>query len=173
MPTLALAPLDELLLVRSLAAAVTGAAPQECAPPVAGPPGWTEAARTGFLAYHRERREGLAGPAAEFTCALLAADEVIGCGRLAVADDPRPDAAGDALVLEVGLWLVRSVRGRGLGTAALGLLADLARAEGAAILLARTTSANDAALGALSSLAGAERGCAADGLWVAAPLTSA
>lgn len=47
-----------------------------------GPPGWTDAARAAFLAHHRARRAGLAGPHAELTWGVLEGEEVVGCARL-------------------------------------------------------------------------------------------
>ncbi|KAF4405840.1 MULTISPECIES: GNAT family N-acetyltransferase [Streptomyces] len=134
--------LGEETLRELLATAVADAEPEDVMPPVAGPPGWTPARRDAFVAWHRARRPGLDGPRAEATYAVVAGGEVVGSARLA----RRGGAPGE---LETGLWLGRSARGLGIGTAVLrAVLAEAARA-GARAVVADTNSGNRAAIAAL------------------------
>jgi len=162
-----LRPLDEDLLPALLATAVADADPGEVMPPVdeddrGGAAGWTEARREAFLRFHRSRLPG-AGPVegsaeepAEVTYAVVVAEtgetgqveeKVAGAARL--APRPEPDA------VEAGVWLGRSYRGRGVGTAVFARLLDAARAGGAARLFASTSTANAATRRLLAS-AGAD-----------------
>ncbi len=129
------------VLVGLLAVAVGDAAPEEVMPPVAGPPGWTEERREAFRAWHRDRRAGLDGPRREATFAIAHDGVIVGSARLA-----RPEA-DDAL--ETGLWLGRSHRGKGIGTATLRALLDEAARAGARAVVADTTADNAGALAAL------------------------
>ncbi|MFJ9716961.1 GNAT family N-acetyltransferase [Streptomyces sp. NPDC101213] len=128
--------LEELLAV-----AVEDAAPEEVMPPVVGPPGWTTERQEAFRDWHRARRSGLAGPLRESTFAITHDGRIVGSARLALR------AGHD--VLETGMWLGRSHRGRGIGTAALRLLLDEAARAGARAVVADTEAHNTAALGAL------------------------
>lgn len=134
-------PLDEESLEELLAVAVNDAAPEEVMPPLAGPPGWTTQRQEAFRAWHRARREGLVGPLRESTFAITHNGEIVGSARLAACD--RPD------VLETGMWLARSQRGRGIGTATLRVLLDEAAKTDARTVVADTTAHNTAALTAL------------------------
>jgi RimJ/RimL family protein N-acetyltransferase len=132
---------DERLLVSLLAVAVGDANPLEVMAPVAGPPGWTADRRAAFVEYHRSRRA--ADPrAGEATFAVTVAGEVVGAARLAAVED-------DPAALEVGLWLGRRSRGKGIARAVLPTAADIARGLGAHRLVARTTATNDVAVAAL------------------------
>ncbi|WP_406859044.1 GNAT family N-acetyltransferase [Streptomyces sp. HUAS MG47] len=124
-----------------LAVAVADAAPDEVMPPVAGPPGWTAGRQEAFRDWHRARYGGLAGPLRESTFTIRYDGAVVGSARLALRD-------GDD-VLETGMWLGRSHRGRGIGTAALRLLLAEAARAGARAVVADTKTHNTAALGAL------------------------
>lgn len=99
-------------------------------------------------------RGGSAGGAA-------AAAEVAGGGsaggslRAAGAAVTAADGGAGGAVLETGIWLARSFRGRGVGREALRLVKALAASGGAAALVAETTAGNVAALALLKS-AGAE-----------------
>lgn len=95
-------------------------------------------------------RGGSAGGAA-------AAAEVAGGGSLRAAGPAVAAADGSAggAVLETGIWLARSFRGRGVGREALRLVKALAASGGAGALVAETTAGNVAALALLKS-AGAE-----------------
>lgn len=139
--TLRLIEIDEGNLPRLLAAAVAGSSPEEVMPPVGGPPGWTPENREAFRAFHRERFAGLAGPLRSAMYAIVAGGETIGMIRLTLKDD-----AGTA---ETGLWLARTVRGRGYGAAALRALLAEAAGAGARRVVAETTAANAPALGVL------------------------
>jgi RimJ/RimL family protein N-acetyltransferase len=139
-PVVALAVVDEDTLAALLEAAVADAVPEDVMAPVPGPPGWTAARRAAFAAYHRACRTGLDGPQRQVTWAVVADGAVVGAARLASV------APG---TLEAGVWLGRSVRGRGIGTALVPLLVAEARALGAAMLVAETTAGNAGALAAL------------------------
>lgn len=134
---------DEQVLARLLAVAVREASPGEVMAPVAGPPGWTSARRGAFVEYHRSsRRLTSAKSIKEITYAVTDHADVVGAVRLAAVD-------GDPSALEVGLWVGRRFRGRGVAGLVLPLVADVARTLGARRLIARTTSANRAAVAVL------------------------
>jgi RimJ/RimL family protein N-acetyltransferase len=135
--------MDEETLAGLLAVAVADAAPEEVMPPVAGPPGWTEARQQAFQAWHLARRPGLDGPLAEATFAVLHAGAIVGSARLAHRDPATPGT------LETGLWLARSHRGHGIGTATLRLITAEAARLGATQVLADTRAHNTAALNVL------------------------
>ncbi|MFF3448306.1 GNAT family N-acetyltransferase [Streptomyces sp. NPDC002667] len=128
--------LEELLAV-----AVEDAAPEEVMPPVTGPPGWTTERQECFRSWHRARRPGLSGPLRESTFVITHNGKIVGSARLAFRDSHD--------VLEAGVWLGRSHRGLGVGTATLRLLLHEAARAGARAVVADTKSHNTAALGAL------------------------
>ncbi|MQS05373.1 GNAT family N-acetyltransferase, partial [Streptomyces sp. OF1] len=134
--------LDEDLLGALLETAVRDAEPAEVMPPVAGPPGWTRQRREAFLRFHRERPR--ARPK-ERVFAVVVDGAVVGAARL----DPVADEPG---AVEIGVWLGRSVRGRGLASLLLEELVEQARGMGARHLVASTTVSNPAARRALASL---------------------
>ncbi|MGE3285554.1 MAG: GNAT family N-acetyltransferase [Pseudonocardia sp.] len=140
-----LKPFDEPTLDALVSAALADADPDEVTPPLGA--GWT-AQRLGWLReYHlapRPHRE---------TWAVVAGGAVVGAVRLTPVADPvesptRPDEMRNSRV-EVGMWLVRSARGRGVGAAALRLALDLAAGR---TVVANTTAANTAAVAALHRL---------------------
>ncbi|MFJ9842183.1 GNAT family N-acetyltransferase [Kitasatospora sp. NPDC101155] len=133
--------LDDDGLEELLAVAVDDTAPEEVMPPVAGPAGWTVERQDAFRSWHRARRPGLAGPLRESTFAIIHDGTVVGSARLAFRDSRD--------VLETGMWLARSWRGQGIGTAALRLLLHEAAGEGAHTVVADTKAHNAAALAAL------------------------
>ncbi|MCW0213985.1 MAG: GNAT family N-acetyltransferase [Pseudonocardia sp.] len=133
--------LDESTLPLLLAAAVEGAEPDDVMPPLDGPPGWTEARREAFRAFHRARSIATADPV-ESTWVIRSGDDVVGAARL------QPVLAG----VEMGIWLSRRARGRGVGRAAAELLVARARAEGYAQVVASTTAGNHAAVRLLDAL---------------------
>ncbi|MFD9219248.1 GNAT family N-acetyltransferase [Streptomyces sp. NPDC060064] len=139
--TVELRHVDEEMLQGLLAVAVNEAAPSEVMPPVAGPPGWTPARQDAFRAWHRDRRPGLSGPLRESTFAILTDGHIVGSARLACRDSQE--------VLETGMWLARSARGRGIGTAALRALLNEAAGADARLVVAETTATN---LGAIAAL---------------------
>jgi RimJ/RimL family protein N-acetyltransferase len=132
---------DGVVLAELLAVAVADAEPEEVMPPVAGPPGWTGEREDAFRAWHRDRRAGLDGPLREVTFAVVHGDTIVGSARLARrgADD----------TLETGLWLGRSHRGQGIGTATLSAVLDEAARAGAGVVVADTTVDNAGSLAAL------------------------
>lgn len=132
---------DEESLEELLAVAVEDAAPEEVMPPVAGPPGWTTERQETFRNWHRARRLGLAGPLRESTFTIIHNGKIVGSARLALHDSHD--------VLETGMWLGRSHRGRGIGTATLRILLDEAARAGARAVVADTKAHNTAALAAL------------------------
>jgi RimJ/RimL family protein N-acetyltransferase len=138
-----LVPIDgEAMLQRLLAVAVADAEPDEVMPPVPGPPGWTPARRDAFRDFHRGRYDGLTGIARTAMFAIATTEgDVIGMIRLT-----RLEADDEAGIAETGIWLGRSARGRGIGTAALRALLCLAGPAGVHTVVAGTTSANTAAL---------------------------
>ncbi|MBW0102220.1 GNAT family N-acetyltransferase [Pseudonocardia sp. KRD-291] len=109
--------------------------------PLPGERGWTAAQRAEFRAFHRRRSLATATPV-ERTFVVLADGRAAGAARL------EPVADG----VEIGIWLARPWRGRGVGGRVVHLLA--ARAGGRE-LVAETTSGNAAALRLLRTL-GAE-----------------
>ncbi|MGD9526178.1 GNAT family N-acetyltransferase [Pseudonocardia sp.] len=158
-----LVPFDEPTLDALVAAALADADPDEVTPPLGA--GWT-AERLAWLRDHhlapRPHRE---------TWAVVAGGAVVGAVRLTPVADPaesptrpdemrnsqengpaerstRPDEMRNSRV-EVGMWLVRSARGRGVGAAALRLALDLAAGR---TVVAHTTVANAAAVAALRRL---------------------
>lgn len=80
--------------------------------------------------------------------AIVRDGRVMGSGRLARVTPG---------TFETGMWLARSARGYGVGSQALLALKKQAVAYGATRLVARTTSSNHGALGALQNC-GAEIG---------------
>ncbi|MFC9288207.1 GNAT family N-acetyltransferase [Streptomyces sp. NPDC057052] len=108
---------------------------------MAGPPGWTTERQEAFRNRHRARRPGLAGPLRESTFVITHDGRTVGSARLALR------AGHD--VLETGMWLGRSHRGRGIGTATLRVLLGEAARAGARAVVADTEAHNTAALGAL------------------------
>lgn len=135
--------LDEELLEELLETAVKDADPSEVMPPVAGPPGWSRQRREAFVRFHRER--ALQPEPVEETFAILHEGSVVGAARLeTVADEPG--------AVELGVWLGRSIRGRGMAHKVLKALVDAARVRGARHLLASTTTSNLPAQRALAAL---------------------
>lgn len=108
--TIDLLPVDDDVLERLLAVAVADALPGEALPaeaPAATGPVWTEPRKEAFRAYHRGCRVSLEAPVPEVTWAVAADGRIAGAARLALVDD-------DPAAREVGLWLGRSHRGRGI-----------------------------------------------------------
>lgn len=136
-----LTPVDEANLEALLSVAVAEADPAEVMPPVAAPPGWSEARREAFRDFHRQHYAGLDGPTRTVMYAILVGGDVLGMIRMAWRAEPG--------TVETGIWLGRSARGLGLGAAALReLLAEAARV-GAHRVVAETTASNHAALSVL------------------------
>ncbi|MFC3999684.1 GNAT family N-acetyltransferase [Nocardiopsis sediminis] len=133
---------DDDVLEGLLDVAVGDADPEDVMPAVPGPPGWTQRRRDAFRAFHRARYPGLAAPPYEITYAVTEDGHIRGSVRLRRPEE-RPEA------LETGIWLGRSARGRGIGTAAISAVVDAAAQAGAATVLADTTPGNAAMLSVL------------------------
>lgn len=138
-PAVTLVPVDDAVLEELVVAATERADADEVTPPV-GPPtddpatGWSPERVAWLRSFHRDRRAGLDGPAREATWAVLLDADVVGSVRLA--------STPTSGVVETGLWLVRDVRGRGLGHAVMAAVLERATASGAASVRARTTAGN-------------------------------
>ncbi|MCD2188931.1 GNAT family N-acetyltransferase [Actinomycetospora soli] len=128
-------PADAADVAALVAAAVHGALPRDVMPPddAPEPDEWTVARERAYARFLRSR------PPEETSYLVVEGVSVLGVARL------RHEAAG----AETGVWLARSARGRGIGTAVLGLLAERAADAGAERLLADTTADNAAALASL------------------------
>jgi ribosomal-protein-alanine N-acetyltransferase len=112
------------------------ASPDEVAPPLGGP-GWN-LERTGwFFSYHSAAYQGLDGEAREKAWAILAEGALAGSIRL-----KRVDTGNGRSSAETGIWLGRSFRSRGIGSAALRLVLMEARRAGLAEVTARTLAGN-------------------------------
>ncbi|WP_324198409.1 GNAT family N-acetyltransferase [Nocardia beijingensis] len=136
-----LQPLDERCLTDLLHAAVADAEPGEVMP-VEGPGGWDTDQQARFRAFHRHR--ALASPPIESTYGIRVGGEVVGAARLC----PLPDAPDAA---EAGVWIGRSRRGEGIGTAVFAELIDRAAAEGYTKVFVSTTTDNTAVLRLLAA----------------------
>lgn len=126
--------IDDALLAELLHVAVLDANADEVTPPVTPGHGWTPQRRDWLVAYHRRCRNGLAGPSGEATWAVVVDDAPVGCVRL--------KKTAEAGVLETGIWLRRSARGRGIGSQAMTAVLAEARAAGATAVVADTASDN-------------------------------
>ena len=132
---------DEAVLEELVRVATTDASANDVTPPLTAGDSWSQTRVAWLRDFHRGRREGLAGPKGESTWAVADSSGVIGSVRL-----KRTESVG---VLETGIWLARSVRGRGLGTVAAAAVVQLATALGATAVRADTTSTNVGALAVL------------------------
>ncbi|MPZ67275.1 MAG: GNAT family N-acetyltransferase [Pseudonocardiaceae bacterium] len=126
--------LSEANLTELLDAAVADADPADVMPAVSGPPDWTEDRRRAFRDFHRARSIATAEPA-EVTYVITLDDRVIGAARL----QPSADS------VEMGIWIGRSHRGRGIGRLVAAELLALAQQTDATWIVASTTSDNTAA----------------------------
>jgi RimJ/RimL family protein N-acetyltransferase len=147
-----LAPVTEARLPLLVAAALAGAAADDVTPPVSPGTEWTGERVEWLRAFHRDRREGLAGPRQESTWAVVDVGDDAGPEGGRVVGGVRLQRTSDPEVLETGVWLVRDAQGRGVGRQSLQLVLERARHVGAATVRARTTAGNTAALGLLRSL---------------------
>lgn len=136
-----LAPVDEGNLEALLSVAAAEAEPDEVMPRVEAPPGWSEARREAFRAFHRQHFAGLDGPTRTVMYAILVGDDVLGMIRMAWRDEPG--------TVETGMWLGRSARGLGLAVIALRSLLAEAAGVGARRVVAETTADNQPAQAAL------------------------
>ena len=145
-PDVSLVDVDEAVLEQLLELAKRDASPDEVAPPLGGP-GWNLERTAWFYSYHRAAAHGLDGDAGEKSWGILVDGSLAGSIRLRRVDSGNGVAAADT-----GIWLGRSFRSRGIGTAALRLVLDEARNAGIAAVTARTLTGN---LGAQRVLASA------------------
>lgn len=163
-PEVALLAVDEQVLAELLRVAVVDADADEVVPRLDSRPGWTAARRAWLAAYHRDRRAGLDGPRGEATYAVRAGAAVVGALRLCRVGGPG--------TLELGIWLARSARGRGLGQRAVRSALVLAREAGAHDVVARTTHGNRPARRLLTA-AGARLTADGDGVLARLPVPRA
>jgi RimJ/RimL family protein N-acetyltransferase len=145
-PDVSLVDVDETVLEQLLELAKRDASPDEVAPPLGGP-GWNLERTAWFYSYHRAAAHGLDGDAGEKTWGILADGSLAGSIRLR-----RVESGNGVAVADTGIWLGRSFRSRGVGTAALRLVLHEARKAGIAQVTARTLTGN---LGAQRVLASA------------------
>ena len=143
-PCVELSAVDEVVLEQLVLAATTDAAADEVTPPLTEGPWWTATRVTWLKSFHRDRRAGLDGPVREATWAIAVDTHVVGSARLKHSDEQG--------VVETGLWLTRSARGRGVGRAAMVAVLRQAAGTGAAVVVAETTVANASALAVLQHL---------------------
>ena len=92
--------------------------PDEVTPPMAGSH-WGPERIEWLRRLHRDRRLGLDGPLGEATWAVALDGEVVGGVRLKRMAEPD--------VLETGIWLTRSARGKGVGRKAIADVLDWRR----------------------------------------------
>lgn len=144
MPTVRLEAVTDEVLAELARVAVTDAAADEVTPPLTEGSGWTPERIEWFQHYHRTRRAGLDGPDREATWAVLVDGEPAGSVRL-----KRTDEDG---VVECGIWLARSARGRGVSVEAMRLVVDEARNAGMRAVCADTSAQNHAAQAAMTRL---------------------
>lgn len=137
---------DETVLEQLLELAKRDASPDEVAPPLGGP-GWNLERTAWFFGYHRAAAHGLDGAAGEKTWGILAGGVLAGSIRLR-----RVEPGDGVAVADTGIWLGRSFRSQGIGTAALRLVLHEARKSGIVQVTARTLTGN---LGAQRVLASA------------------
>lgn len=139
--TVTLEPIDEAGIEDLLSTAMSDAEPAEVMPPVDGPPGWNPVSVRAFREFYAGLAGGLDGPARTAAYVVRSDGAVAGMIRMS-----RRDGEG---VVEAGMWLGRSYRGRGIGSAALRALQTQARAAGAHTIVAETTPTNAAAMAVL------------------------
>jgi RimJ/RimL family protein N-acetyltransferase len=132
-----LAAVDEALLTQLSQVAFSEASANEVTPPLTPGEAWTAERAEWFMAYHRSRRPGLAGPHQEITKAILCGAAPVGAVRLHLTD-----TVG---VLETGIWLARPARGKGIARQVITLIIDEARRSGADAVRADTAESNTAA----------------------------
>lgn len=133
MPPISLRTIDMHWLRRLSATAAAQADPAEVMPPTPGGPEWTSELITAFENFHRRVWD----QPGHRTFVITRGDEVLGAIRLDDTEIP-----GE---LETGLWLARSARNQGVGTAAVGLVLARAAQLGADAVIADTAPDNRAA----------------------------
>lgn len=126
--------MNEPILNQILEIAVREGTPEETMPPFDGPPGWNPLSQQAYLDFFGARLDQM--------YAIAAGDDFVGSIRLT----PLADRPG---VAETGMWLGRAWRRQGIGSAALHALIARGAQLGYTSIVADTTPANIAALGAL------------------------
>ncbi|GAB3565143.1 GNAT family N-acetyltransferase [Spelaeicoccus albus] len=129
-----LVPVDEQMLERLTAVAISDANSEEVTPPLTPDDRWSPRRIEWFKEYHRSRRAGLDGGAGEATWAILCEGEPVGAVRLQLTETEDE--------LEAGIWLARTARGTGVAKDALRGVLDEARSRGAHTVRANTTTSN-------------------------------
>lgn len=146
-PDVRLVDVDETVLGQLLDLAVQDASPADVTPPLGSRPGWNAERLAWFRAYHRAAASGLDGPAREKSWAVVCDGSLAGSIRL---KRTAPATAGPGTA-ETGIWLARSYRRRGVGSAALRLVLVEARRAGLSLVVAQTTAGNHCAQRLLSA----------------------
>lgn len=136
--------IDEVVLEQLVQAAVSEASADEVTPPLSAGTEWTPARVAWLEKFHRDRRAGLSGEAAEATWAVVVGNAVVGAVRL--------KGTNEQGLLETGIWLTRSSRGRGVAVAAMEAVLGQAAALHAHGVRAETTTGNTSAQGVLRRL---------------------
>lgn len=124
--------------------AVEETEPDETMPPMVGAPGWTPMRQAAFLGFFEPMLAGFQGPKQTVIYGIRIDGLIAGFIRMSLTDRPG--------VVETGMWLGRTWRGLGAGTAALAELIREAARQGMQAVVAETTPENKAALGALRKL---------------------
>nr|KHD96250.1 GCN5 family acetyltransferase [Kocuria polaris] len=143
-PSVVLVAVDDTVLAQLVRAATTDAEADEVTPPLTSGRAWTSERVAWLCDFHRVRRAGLAGPAGEATWAVVVDELVVGSVRLKHTDELG--------VLEMGIWLTRGSRGRGVGREATAAAVRQAASLGASGVRADTTVSNTGALVVLRHL---------------------
>lgn len=142
--SLALVAVDEVVLEALVDAATQDASADDVTPRLAGDSAWTPARIEWLRSFHRDRRAGLSGDTGEATWAVVVDGLVVGSVRLM-----RTTEEG---VLETGIWLTRSCRGRRVGSLTMAKVLHQAVALGARGVRADTTRENIGAIKILRQL---------------------
>lgn len=141
---MALVAVDDHVLDQLVEAATTDAAPDDVTPPLTAGHVWTPTRIAWLRDFHRDRRAGLHGPTGESTWAVTIEQQVVGSVRLR-----HTDRQGR---VEIGMWLIRAVRGHGVARAAMTFALCEAAELGVTSVWAETTVGNAGALGLLARL---------------------
>src|SRR5688572_23830663 len=103
--------LDQQSLRELLAMAVDEAEPDETMPPMVGAPGWTPMRQAAFMGFFEPMLAGFQGPKRTVLYGIKIDGLMAGFIRMKLTDQPG--------VAETGMWVGRTWRGLGAGTAAL------------------------------------------------------
>jgi RimJ/RimL family protein N-acetyltransferase len=133
--------LDQQSLRELLAMAIDEADPDETMPPMVGAPGWTPMRQAAFLGHFEPMLAGFEGPKQTVIHGIKVDGLMAGFIRMTLTDRPG--------VVVTGLWIGRTWRGLGAGTAAVRELLNEAARNRIHTVIAETTPENKAAIGAL------------------------